>query len=1096
MDNKNYEYDAFISYRHIEPDITIARKLLTMLEKYRVPSSVSKKTGITKIKRIFRDREELPTTTDLSESIMHALKHSRFLIVICSPRTPASEWVKKEIEVFKELHGAGSIQALLIEGEPEESFPEALRYEVSTETDDEGNFISKTKQLELLAADIRPDELKGPKRIAYGLSVTSDRRLLSKSIKLLKTERLRCIAPMLKCKFDELYQRHFRQTMRNVIAGALSVIVLLASFTVYAVYMNKQIEAQRDEAVFQKQEVERQKLQVENERKRAEEQKELAEENERQAVAYSKEAEEQRKEAEHQSLLAKENEKIAVANMEMAKVQEALALYNESKAKEQRDTVLKNQSIYLAGLSRQQQNIGNRMTALMLALEALPKNMLSPERPIVQEAWDALNYSVNNLGLCKEVVTFSNYIEEANYSPDGKKIAVFSEFEKGLKIINVENGEEIARLDPDWGNFTTAQFSTDGNTIVTGSEDNTVRIWDVESGAQLIVFKGHSAKIQSVSFSPDGRKVVSSDGDEVIIWDVQSERQLGLLPVKDETVSYVCFSPDGKRILTDSYKKMVRIWDAESRKEISAFNSNNRFVYAAGFSPDGRMIYIRSDDLVEVWDTITEELKLKLEEDVHILTTRFSPDSKQFIAGMENGKVKVLEIATKKVLVDKIIRGGTHNFFEFTNDGKYIITTGSNDNTAKVLNVNDGHELFTLEGHGGTITNAQFSPDGSSVLTVALDKTVRIWDLKKNKSLHSLYGSTRRILQACFSPDGSRVVTSYVDGTASIWDVKSGKLIVSLIGHQDQVTDASFSADGRKVVTASYDKTVRIWDALNGKQLHVFKGHELMVLSAEFSADGKRVISADGLTTYIWDAESGKEICMKRSFIEASKFSADGKLALVVTFQNSVQVLDGETGEMISELIGHKGYLRQAEFSPDGKKIFTVSVDGTARIWDTISGKELVVLEGDIDFAKSSQFSPDGKLVALATSNDSSIKIWDVESGKIYKKLYTGKNYTDEIEFSPDGKQIMVKASLDVYIYNLEKEYLVIEINDSFTDASLSPDGKSLFVVSLRLTGSNNTAEYTAGLINFDHDYLMQRAYDMLKTRQLTPSERKEFYID
>ena len=117
------KYDAFISYRHTEPDKSIAEKLHKMLETYRVPSKIAKKIGKKKINRVFRDREELPTSSNLASSIEEALINSEYLIVICSPRTPQSKWVLKEIETFSKLHGHDKILALLVEGEPIESFP-------------------------------------------------------------------------------------------------------------------------------------------------------------------------------------------------------------------------------------------------------------------------------------------------------------------------------------------------------------------------------------------------------------------------------------------------------------------------------------------------------------------------------------------------------------------------------------------------------------------------------------------------------------------------------------------------------------------------------------------------------------------------------------------------------------------------------------------------------------------------------------------------------------------------------------------------------------------------------------------------------------
>ena len=136
-------YDAFISYRHAPLDMEIAKKLHRSLESYHIPAAVQKKTGKKKIKRVFRDQEELPIGSDLDDKISSALMESEYLIVVCSPETPRSYWVCKEIENFIRMHDREHILAVLIDGEPSESFPPQLT------VDDMGNPV------EPLAADIR-----------------------------------------------------------------------------------------------------------------------------------------------------------------------------------------------------------------------------------------------------------------------------------------------------------------------------------------------------------------------------------------------------------------------------------------------------------------------------------------------------------------------------------------------------------------------------------------------------------------------------------------------------------------------------------------------------------------------------------------------------------------------------------------------------------------------------------------------------------------------------------------------------------------------------------------------------------------------------
>ena len=128
MKEKNFKYDAFISYRHCELDKYVAENLHRILESYDLPKNIKEKLNITgkSIKRVFRDQEELPLSSNLEDPIIDALKESKYLIVICSPRLKESMWCKKEIETFKKLRGRKNIFCVLVEGEPKDSFPQEV----------------------------------------------------------------------------------------------------------------------------------------------------------------------------------------------------------------------------------------------------------------------------------------------------------------------------------------------------------------------------------------------------------------------------------------------------------------------------------------------------------------------------------------------------------------------------------------------------------------------------------------------------------------------------------------------------------------------------------------------------------------------------------------------------------------------------------------------------------------------------------------------------------------------------------------------------------------------------------------------------------
>ena len=282
MDNKTVKYDAFISYRHSEPDSFVAETLHRQLESFKLPGNVARRkiaqagatepgdvidgetidsadaaqkisANKTKIQRVFRDKEELPLVTNLADPITEALENSEYLIVICSPRLPESMWCRKEIETFIEMHDREHVLAVLVEGEPDTSFPEELLYREVEETRPDGSVIKKRMPVEPLAADVRG----------------TDRNEIRRKI---KSELLRLVAPMFDCNYDDLKQRHKEQRMRKIIMTSVSISAACLLFGIVSTTMalriqhqntqikeqNVQIKEQSDEIAAQAQEIDKQ----------------------------------------------------------------------------------------------------------------------------------------------------------------------------------------------------------------------------------------------------------------------------------------------------------------------------------------------------------------------------------------------------------------------------------------------------------------------------------------------------------------------------------------------------------------------------------------------------------------------------------------------------------------------------------------------------------------------------------------------------------------------------------------------------------------------------------------------------------------------
>ena len=227
MGLENVKYDAFISYRHCELDSFVSENLHKKLENFKLPKSVLKKMGLKKkkIERVFRDEAELPLSENLSEPIMAALKNAEFLIVICTPRLPLSEWCKKEIETFVEIHDRKHVLLVLAEGEPDESFPEILLYEDVTEKDLNGNDVVIRRTREPLAADCRGKNNK-------------------ERLKNMDNAVIKLCAAMFNLNYDDLKQRKREQQIKKRIIAMEVVLAIVAIFAFVCVLFTVKIQKQ------------------------------------------------------------------------------------------------------------------------------------------------------------------------------------------------------------------------------------------------------------------------------------------------------------------------------------------------------------------------------------------------------------------------------------------------------------------------------------------------------------------------------------------------------------------------------------------------------------------------------------------------------------------------------------------------------------------------------------------------------------------------------------------------------------------------------------------------------------------------------------
>ncbi|KAI0046361.1 WD40 repeat-like protein [Auriscalpium vulgare] len=302
----------------------------------------------------------------------------------------------------------------------------------------------------------------------------------------------------------------------------------------------------------------------------------------------------------------------------------------------------------------------------------------------------------------------------------------------------------------------------------------------VEMFHELRLCRGHKGVVYSVAFSPDGSRFVSGSGDNTIrIWNTETGQPMGP-PLKGHTnyVLSVAFSPDGMRIVSGSSDNSIRIWDAETGQPVGTpLEGHTDSVWSAAFSPDGKRVVSGSrDSTIRIWDAKTWQMVgLPLKGHTGgVESVAFSPDSTRVVSGSSDDTIRIWD-AEKGQPVGTPLEGHTGWVMSvaISPDGRRVVS-GSTDNTICIWDAETRQPVGTpLVGHTNAVNSVAFSPDSRRVVSGSGDETIRIWDVETGQQVgRQLEGHTDSVLSVAFSPDGTRVVSGSGDRTIRIWNVQ------------------------------------------------------------------------------------------------------------------------------------------------------------------------------------------------------------------------------------------------------------------------------------------------------------------------------------
>ena len=1010
---KKYKYDAFISYRHIEPDLTIAKILHDMIEKFNIPKhlrTVSNEESSIDDKyvfRVFRDREEL-STKDLSTMIEEAIADSENLIIICSKRTSLSPWCRKEVQLFKRIHGANNIIPVLIEGEPDESFIDELKNLKVTFINSDN--VEEEKNIELLAADIRPDEVKSPSFKGYEILQNSKdpklNELTKKSLDILKkSEIYRIVASMLNVNYGDLKLRHQERYLKRIIytSVAASIAMLIFVVSVTALYLKS----------------------VVSERK-ANEQSSLM------TLNMANEA----------NLQGNRMLGVLIAQEAMKNVSPKMEKYNKLEA--QYENIL-NDSLITLPFSNQ--------FILPIESETVSFGISSNSKWLISSGSfnDAIIWDLENGGI-KKTLTFEAPVISIVLSPNSKKSYVGTANNKIFEV-NMENYEikNVFRNGNSTLPVVAMRISKNNKYLFALRNALILDIFDIQNQKKLYSFTfpidnmitGFAENPQTNNFFilRKDNSITEYDintGEALIVHASTTNPEKNFFRKMTITDNGTLFYSDIQENTESFIMKNLQSGQINRASNIRNFSSN------IVVNKDATLLYVSSlnnfitrfdlsnlkpDEEINVPQRVTYLDTKRTQYNESIKTMILSPDENTLAVVLNNMAVGAFsgvknmtpDSSPEFILNEKSTHKASVDIIKFTPDSKKIITS-ANDYTIRVMDTESTMGKSQLL-NGKIVASSR---DKNSILILSGDKISKYnFDTNKEEFIATLDSKFLKVFQQfAITNDVSLVALS--DSTngasASVFDVKQDKKLYTTKSHTVKagilpfISGLQFSNDGNFLFTLGPDNQLFIHNAKTGEFLFSLEDQENGEAISFIMSNDDNFVAINYITkkSTIFSLRE-KKVVQK----------IDGEVIAINSENNNIKAIYGQVDSKLFVTKPNSKVLYYADnkiktatgtvkfntinISFDGKYYISSIPKNNTIITDLVTGEPVRTLYNSNNdfFISLPVISKDNKKVAYSESKDKIIimNMYSTEElSKMATKILKGRQLT-ELELNSIGRR-------------------------------------------------------------------------------------------
>ena len=604
----------------------------------------------------------------------------------------------------------------------------------------------------------------------------------------------------------------------------------------------------------------------------------------------------------------------------------------------------------------------------------------------------------------------TNFLGTMAISRDSKYVALSGKYEKPpVDILDAQTGKLIHTL-RHVRTVDDIEFTPDSTRLVTNSDDNIARVWDVRTG-KLITDVRMSSDIIKVAASRDGRTFATAMNDGVYFWDAQNGQARGQTATAGPGGKAV-LDPKGRNLLWMLDKGAMTVWNVAERAPVGTLAGSGDGATSAAFSGDGKWIAAGlKDGRIGIWKADTLEQVTDLRTQANSL--EFSPDGRALAASVGSSELSVQDD-------DGSLRrlGAEEGVFEtrsiwLSPDGRRMFTTGEGS-ISRLWDVGTGKVIKTIQEPTGRLTTAAFHPDGARLVTISQAGAVRLLDAGSGEEVAVLLTDSRA---HSFSVSRHRLAARASDGALRVWDTSNGRVVFNA----RTALESFYLNEGGTRLVAYQSTRFETFDIEKGRRISEIDIKSDRGIYHTFSNDGSRVVIesyADASAT-VWSTDTGRQVAaLTKTWTDLSNMfvvvNRDGSRVVIKQTDGPSRLFDAVTGAVIAVVdetpSSSANFSADSVFAADGERMLFFPTNGAIDLWDAKAGKKLsTVHDPNSGFRPVVSFSADSSILVMTTRSPV-VRVRNARTGDILTDLKGGDVTVDRFSLTRNGPRILAIA--------------------------------------------------------------------------------------